>query len=60
MSDGLRPSSRRRVHGMACDVAPGAKRFSVDPGAGVAQPPSPQRAVLQEETIGRASTRASR
>ena len=51
MSDGLRPSSRRRVHGMACDVAPGAKRFSADPGAGVAQPPSTQRAVLQEEII---------
>jgi hypothetical protein len=47
MSDGLRPSSRRRVR----DVAPGAARFSADPGAGVAQPPSTRRAVLQEETV---------
>ena len=51
MSDGLRPSSRQRVPDMARDVAPDATRFSSDPGAGVAQPPSTQHAVLQEETI---------
>jgi len=51
MSDGLRPSSRRRVPDMARDVAPSATRFSADPGAGVAQPPSTRRAVLQKETV---------
>jgi hypothetical protein len=51
MSDGLRPSSRRRVLDMARDVAPSATRFSADPGAGVAQPPSTRRAVLQKETV---------
>ena len=51
MSDGLGPSSRRRVPDMASDVAPGATRFSVGPGAGVAQPPSTRCAVLQKETV---------
>jgi hypothetical protein len=51
MSDGLRPSSRRRVPDMARGVAPGATHFSADPGDGVAQPPPTQRAGLQEETI---------
>jgi hypothetical protein len=51
MSDGLRPSSRRRVPDMACGGAPGATRFSADPGAGVAQPPATRRAVLQKETV---------
>jgi hypothetical protein len=51
MSDGLRPSSRRRMPDMARDVGPGATRFSVDPGAGVAQPPLTRRAGLQKETI---------
>jgi hypothetical protein len=51
MSDGFRPSSRRCVPDMARDVAPGATRFSADPGGGVAQPPSTRGAVLQRETV---------
>lgn len=51
MSDGLHPSSRGRVLDMVRDVAPGATRFSVDSDAGVAQPPSTRRAVLQKETV---------
>jgi hypothetical protein len=51
MSDGLGPSSRRRVPDMASDVAPGATRFFADPGAVVAQPPSMRRAALQKETV---------
>jgi hypothetical protein len=51
MSDGLRPSSRPRAPEMVRDVAPGATRFSVDSGAGVAQPSPTRRAVLQKETV---------
>lgn len=50
VTEGFRPYSGIRILDMARDVAPDETRFSADPGAGVAQPPSTRPAFVQKET----------